>query len=126
MYLTSFFLYLGEGEVYVWGFGILGLGPNAQRVLEPTIIPSTLFGKNPYEPDSKVSSYAQIIKFFKTYLFALRFQVIKIFCGVNQLGAITNTGSLFMWGLNKWGSLGLGHVNNQYFPMKVIDRFSNI
>ena len=46
----------GEGNVYVWGFGILGLGPEAQRILKPTIIPKTLFGVNVYEPETKVRS----------------------------------------------------------------------
>ncbi|XP_001604296.2 RCC1-like G exchanging factor-like protein isoform X1 [Nasonia vitripennis] len=87
-----------EGEVYVWGFGILGLGPQVQKVLKPTLVPKTLFGINPYEPDTKV---------------------VKIFCGISQLGAITNAGHLYMWGRNQYGGLGLGNYKDQFFPLRV-------
>ncbi|XP_014219896.1 RCC1-like G exchanging factor-like protein [Copidosoma floridanum] len=87
-----------QGEVFVWGFGILGLGPDVQSITQPTLIPKTLFGANPYEPNSKV---------------------VKIFCGVSQLGAITNYGHLYMWGRNKFGTLGIGSRNDQYFPLRV-------
>ena len=62
----------GEGTVYVWGFGILGLGPKVQNVLKPTPIPQTLFGNNPYEPNEKV------IYFFILKLYT-EFVIIKIF-----------------------------------------------
>ncbi|XP_043672925.1 RCC1-like G exchanging factor-like protein isoform X2 [Vespula pensylvanica] len=87
-----------SGEVYVWGYGILGLGPQVQRVLKPTLIPSTLFGNNAYSRNNKV---------------------INIYCGISHLAAVTNTGDLYMWGCNKFGSLGLGHNNDQFFPLKV-------
>lgn len=45
--------------------------------------------------------------------------MIKIFCGMNHLAALTNTGDLYMWGCNKFGSLGLGDCKDQYFPLKV-------
>ncbi|XP_015587442.1 RCC1-like G exchanging factor-like protein [Cephus cinctus] len=86
------------GNVYVWGYGILGLGPQVQRVLKPTLIPSTLFGLNAYETNSQVS---------------------KIYCGISHLSAVTRTGDLYTWGNNKFGCLGLGHENNQFFPLKV-------
>ncbi|XP_058801821.1 RCC1-like G exchanging factor-like protein [Phymastichus coffea] len=87
-----------EGDVFVWGYGILGLGPEVQSVRKPTLIPKTLFGVNAFEPNTKV---------------------IKIFSGINQLGALTNQGNLYMWGRNKYGALGLGHRKDQYFPLKV-------
>ena len=87
-----------DGDVYVWGYGILGFGPNVTRIMQPTLIPSVLFGKNAYEKDTKV---------------------IKIFCGMSHLAALTNLGDLYMWGCNKFGSLGLGHSKDQYFPLKV-------
>lgn len=86
------------GNVYVWGYGILGLGPQVQKVLKPTMIPPTLFGNNIYNRDIKVT---------------------KIYCGISQLAALTNSGDLYMWGGNKFGSLGLGHLNNQFFPLRV-------
>lgn len=42
------------GDVYVWGYGILGFGPQVQRVLIPTLLPATLFGKNAYDPNVRV------------------------------------------------------------------------
>lgn len=86
------------GNVYVWGYGILGLGPKVQKVLRPTLIPATLFGNNAYERHTRV---------------------VKIFCGMSHLAALTNTGDLYMWGCNKFGSLGLGDRNDQFFPLKV-------
>ncbi|EZA47607.1 Williams-Beuren syndrome chromosomal region 16 protein-like protein, partial [Ooceraea biroi] len=79
------------GDVYVWGYGILGLGPKVQKILKPTVIPPALFGKN----------------------------VTNIYCGINQLAAQTNMGDLYMWGSNKFGCLGLGHTNDQFFPLRV-------
>ncbi|KAK0095821.1 hypothetical protein PV326_007295 [Microctonus aethiopoides] len=92
MILTS------TGDVYVWGYGILGFGPEVTRVQIPTLIPNTLFGNNPYQPDIKV---------------------IKIYCGMTYLAAVTNTGDLFMWGRNKYGNLGFGNCKDQFFPLKV-------
>ncbi|XP_051162867.1 RCC1-like G exchanging factor-like protein [Leptopilina boulardi] len=95
----SFCMVLNDaGEVYVWGYGILGFGPEVRSSLKPTKIPSTLFGVNDYEPNIRVS---------------------KIYCGISHLAAVTNKGDLYMWGRNKFGSLGLGHVNDQFFPLKV-------
>lgn len=86
------------GNVYVWGYGILGFGPEVQRIVKPTLIPPTLFGNNAYAQNNKVT---------------------KIYCGISHLAAVTNTGDLYMWGHNKFGSLGLGHYNDQFFPLKV-------
>ncbi|XP_053983627.1 RCC1-like G exchanging factor-like protein [Hylaeus volcanicus] len=86
------------GDVYVWGYGILGFGPEVTFVAKPTQIPSILFGKNAYERNTKV---------------------VKIFCGMSHLAALTNTGDLYMWGCNKFGALGLGDAKDQYFPLKV-------
>ncbi|KAG5340041.1 RCC1L protein, partial [Acromyrmex charruanus] len=87
-----------DGNVFAWGYGILGFGPQVQKVLKPTMIPPTLFGNNVYNRNVKVTN---------------------IYCGINQLAALTNTGDLYMWGCNRFGSLGLGHVKDQFFPLKV-------
>ncbi|EFN82875.1 RCC1-like G exchanging factor-like protein [Harpegnathos saltator] len=86
------------GNVYVWGYGILGFGPEVEKISKPKQIPSTLFGKNIYNRDVKVTN---------------------INCGINQLAALTNSGDLFMWGVNKFGCLGLGHIKDQFFPLRV-------
>ncbi|KAG5895482.1 hypothetical protein JTB14_011180 [Gonioctena quinquepunctata] len=87
-----------EGQVFSWGYGLLGAGPNAQQSKEPIHIPETLFGKNDFQPNSKV---------------------VKVTCGLYHAAAVTNLGDLFIWGRNKYGCLGLGHEKDQYFPLKV-------
>ncbi|KAJ8898248.1 hypothetical protein PR048_003608 [Dryococelus australis] len=87
-----------EGKVFVWGYGILGKGPNVDRLLQPSEIPSTLFGQNEFQLNQKV---------------------VSIHAGISHQAVITNSGDLFMWGLNRGGCLGLGHVKNQFFPLRV-------
>ena len=66
---------------------------------DPTEIPGPLFGRNEFNPDAKVTSLVG---------------------GLSQFAAINNSGDLYIWGRNRFGSLGLGHLNDQYFPIKVI------
>ncbi|XP_050432299.1 RCC1-like G exchanging factor-like protein [Adelges cooleyi] len=87
-----------EGTVFVWGFGILGKGPEFKQSSEPSPIPPTLFGRNQFNPNSTVKS---------------------VYGSLFHMAAITNEGNLYTWGKNKWGQLGLGHVKDQYFPLKV-------
>lgn len=47
---------LDTGEVYVWGYGILGFGPEVKKSQQPIKIPSVLFGNNAYQKNTKVSS----------------------------------------------------------------------
>lgn len=84
--------------MFIWGYGILGLGPSVDHRTEPTLIPSTLFGRNEFNADSRVTS---------------------IYSGISHMAAITNQNDLYAWGKNKFGCLGLGHENDQYFPFKV-------
>ena len=74
-----------NNRVFVWGYGILGFGPNVQKVTTPTEIPQILFGQNMYMTDSKV---------------------VSITSGLYHMAAVTNYGHLFMWGHNKGGCLG--------------------
>ncbi|XP_026319558.1 RCC1-like G exchanging factor-like protein [Hyposmocoma kahamanoa] len=95
----SFCLIVNEhGDVFVWGFGLLGLGPNVHHSPKPKQIPAPLFGRNEFNPDS---------------------MVVKVACGIGHLAAITNGGDLYMWGRNRCGCLGLGHTKDQQFPLKV-------
>jgi RCC1-like G exchanging factor-like protein len=96
----SFCAILNEaGDVFVWGFGILGLGPTVDSCKLPTLIPPTLFGRNPFNPNCRV---------------------ISINSGLTHLTAINNDNDLFVWGKNKFGCLGLGHQNDQFFPFKAL------
>lgn len=87
-----------EGEVFVWGFGILGKGPNLSESAVPEQVPATLFGRTEFNPTVKVSS---------------------IRCGLNHFAAITERGELFVWGKNVRGCLGIGKHDDQYFPWRV-------
>ncbi|CAO1435526.1 unnamed protein product [Diamesa tonsa] len=94
----SFCAVLNEnGDVFVWGFGLLGLGPQEGYSKEPKQIPPMLFGRNSFNEGNRV---------------------VSIKCGINHLGAINTDHDLFMWGRNKFGCLGLGHQKDQYFPYK--------
>ncbi|XP_023393318.1 RCC1-like G exchanging factor-like protein [Pteropus vampyrus] len=88
----------GEGHVFVWGYGILGKGPNLVETALPEMIPPTLFGLTEFNPEVQVS---------------------RIRCGLSHFAALTNKGELFVWGKNIRGCLGIGHLEDQYFPWRV-------
>ncbi|KAG9492583.1 hypothetical protein GDO78_000859, partial [Eleutherodactylus coqui] len=44
-----------DGNVFVWGYGILGKGPEFMESSMPEVIPPTLFGLNDFNPNVKVS-----------------------------------------------------------------------
>ncbi|XP_044285998.1 RCC1-like G exchanging factor-like protein [Varanus komodoensis] len=87
-----------EGHVFVWGYGILGKGPKLMETATPEMIPPTLFGLSDLSPDV---------------------HVVRIRCGLSQFAAITNRGELFAWGKNVRGCLGIGRMEDQYFPWRV-------
>lgn len=94
----TFLLFPENGDVFVWGYGLLGLGPNVQRTPKPKQIPPALFGRNEFNPECRVE---------------------KVACGISHLAAITNNGDLYMWGRNRHGCLGLGNKKDQQFPLRV-------
>uniref|UniRef100_A0A2K5UID2 RCC1 like n=1 Tax=Macaca fascicularis TaxID=9541 RepID=A0A2K5UID2_MACFA len=87
----------GEGHVFVWGYGILGKGPNLVESAVPEMIPPTLFGLTEFNPEVQVS---------------------RIRCGLSHFAALTNKGELFVWGKNIRGCLGIGRLEDQYFPWR--------
>ncbi|XP_047001017.1 RCC1-like G exchanging factor-like protein [Schistocerca americana] len=95
----SFCLVVNDaGDVFVWGYGILGVGPSVDHAKKPVLIPTTLFGRNEFSTESRIVSVA---------------------AGMSHMAAVTNYGDLYMWGRNRGGCLGLGHENNQFFPLRV-------
>lgn len=95
----SFCLALNDdGEVFVWGFGIIGLGPLVDHSALPKNIPAILFGKNPSNSFNRVTA---------------------VRAGLSHMGVINENSDIYIWGRNKYGCLGLGHTKNQYFPSKV-------
>ncbi|XP_053130928.1 RCC1-like G exchanging factor-like protein isoform X1 [Hemicordylus capensis] len=87
-----------EGHVFVWGYGILGKGPKLSEAATPEMIPPVLFGSLGFSPDICMA---------------------RIRCGLSQFAAITNRGELFVWGKNVRGCLGIGRMEDQYFPWRV-------
>ncbi|XP_078673987.1 RCC1-like G exchanging factor-like protein [Branchiostoma floridae x Branchiostoma belcheri] len=87
-----------QGQVYVWGYGILGKGPKLDETPIPEQLPEALFGQNDFNPDVTVK---------------------EIKAGLNCFAAVTTIGDLYTWGVNKHGCLGLGHQKDQYFPWRV-------
>ncbi|GAB1290247.1 RCC1-like G exchanging factor-like protein [Apodemus speciosus] len=86
-----------EGHVFVWGYGILGKGPKLLETALPEMIPPTLFGLTEFNPEVQVS---------------------QIRCGLSHFAALTNKGELFVWGKNLRGCLGIGRLDDQYFPWR--------
>lgn len=58
-----------EGNVFVWGYGILGKGPNLIETAEPEMIPPSLFGWSDFSPDTHVA---------------------HVRCGLSQFAALTS------------------------------------
>ncbi|CAN9501049.1 unnamed protein product [Ophioblennius macclurei] len=87
-----------EGEVFVWGYGILGKGPALSESSAPSLIPPSLFGRCDFNPSVRVK---------------------KIRCGLYHFAAITDGDELFVWGKNTRGVLGIGKRDDQFFPWRV-------
>ena len=91
-------------EVYVWGFGYLGKGPQTDHLKVPSLIPPPLFHCDEFNPDLKITD---------------------ICAGMRHFAAISSQGDLFMWGKNRMGCLGLGGsktselLRDQFFPLRV-------
>ncbi|CAI2298857.1 unnamed protein product [Caenorhabditis sp. 36 PRJEB53466] len=81
-----------RGEVYVWGVGVLGMGPDVDRLKAPTLMDQPLF-------DGK--------------------KVVSVFAGNSCMSALNCSERLFVWGENRFSSLGLGHSKRQLFPYQL-------
>jgi RCC1-like G exchanging factor-like protein len=88
-------------QVWTWGGGFLGKGPEFDESGEPSMIPGTLFGR------------------FKDIDLTMKRNITQVKCGLNNSAVIVNDGSLFMWGKNKYGQIGTGDFKDVYFPLRV-------
>ncbi|KAB7503548.1 Williams-Beuren syndrome chromosomal region 16-like protein [Armadillidium nasatum] len=79
---TSCYVVTDAHDVWSWGYGALGVGPQVITSEDPVLIPRTLLGRNVLNPDSKV---------------------MKVFAGMSFAAAVTDNGSLYTWGRNKTG-----------------------
>ncbi|GAU88016.1 hypothetical protein RvY_00789 [Ramazzottius varieornatus] len=87
-----------SGEVYVWGFGLLGKGPELTDADRPSLLPNSLFAAKEFGEQNPVKT---------------------IHCSLVHSAVVTERGDLFMWGSNDSGQIGLGHQKTQYFPLRV-------
>ncbi|XP_069106507.1 RCC1-like G exchanging factor-like protein isoform X2 [Argopecten irradians] len=87
-----------KGHVYVWGYGLLGKGPNLESSNIPEKIPAALFGQHDIDAYSKL---------------------VDITCGIGHFMALTDSGNLYSWGKNRSGCLGLYIQRDQFYPLKV-------
>ncbi|EFO22712.1 williams-Beuren syndrome chromosome region 16 protein [Loa loa] len=94
---TSCIALSSNDQVYVWGFGILGMGPNVTSLRRPALLESNLFSGGPNDSG----------------------KVKKVFAGNSSMFAISRMDNLFSWGLNRFSHLGLSHDRNQHFPFQV-------
>ena len=58
------FICADKGEVFTWGYGILGKGPNVSQSKIPLHIPETLFGRNELNLDSTVTDIVAGVRHF--------------------------------------------------------------
>ncbi len=84
--------------MFVWGYGMLGMGPSVSELKAPTPLKDTLFGKTIFNPVVRVQS---------------------ITAGLHHFAAITNKGELFTWGKNNKANLGIGVEHDMTFPYRV-------
>lgn len=90
-----------DRKVWVWGFGLLGKGPKHENIIEPSLIPDTLFGRYPEIEHS------------------LNRKPISVDCGLNNSSVTLDDGTLYTWGKNKYGNLGTGDDKDVFFPLRV-------
>uniref|UniRef100_A0AC34QV76 Uncharacterized protein n=1 Tax=Panagrolaimus sp. JU765 TaxID=591449 RepID=A0AC34QV76_9BILA len=94
---SSCILCTKDGMAYSWGAQILGFGPEVATVPRPMLLDPPLFSSASND-DGKV---------------------VKVFAGPYSMGALTSKGNFYAWGINRYGSLGLGHIDDQFFPFQV-------
>lgn len=88
-----------EGIVFVWGYGILGMGPNVTELKSPSPLSANLFGAN--------MAMAQGGK------------VISLVAGLNHFAAINDKADLYMWGRNNKCNLGINKPIDTMFPYRI-------
>ncbi|CAJ0927257.1 unnamed protein product, partial [Mesorhabditis belari] len=81
-----------DGIVYTWGTQFLGQGPRITKVSQPTPLDQPLFNNK---------------------------KVVKVFAGNTCAGALNEDGEFFIWGLNRFGQLGIDSEKDQLFPLQI-------
>lgn len=85
-----------RGEVYGWGFndkGQLGLGHRFNQ-------------EHPQRINSLVTNYSA--------------EIVEVACGQQHSVAVSKSGTVYAWGLNVFGQLGLSHMHDQLTPSPIL------
>ena len=87
----------------MWGFGILGKGPNVDMLKEPSLLPPALFGCNELQPGVKVtqvkcgmSHFAAVTGMVQVILLSLVLYVYQKYCFSHL---ITHLANIVFWGI---------------------------
>ncbi|KAL9962351.1 hypothetical protein ACROYT_G031445 [Oculina patagonica] len=80
------------GELYSWGYGVLGHGRDVS------------FSKTP----RNIQEFSRIDE-----------AVTCVTCGPDNTAVVTDSGALYTWGRGSFGKLGLGSKDDQWIPKKV-------
>ncbi|KAI3387870.1 hypothetical protein SNEBB_008661 [Seison nebaliae] len=89
------------GQIWIWGYGALGLGPNNLGPL-PLACPIS-------------RNFFDLFKTKKT-----QNKIIELVSGLYSFGAITERGDAYVWGANRQSCLGIGKMDTQYYPTKLM------
>ena len=90
-----------SNKLYVWGrndYGELGLGDNKSRHWPTRLRFPPEEGTGPFETKTTIKS---------------------ICCGADHSMVLLENNSIYVWGFNEYGQLGLGHYNNIHLPQKL-------
>lgn len=96
---SSSFAVMNTGEVYGWGYngnGQLGIGSTANQ-LSPI----------------RISNFNGI-------------KVVKLACGYSHVLALTDEGTMYSWGSNSHGQLGIGNKVNSPIPVRILKSVGRI
>lgn len=120
-----------EGDVFVWGYGILGKGPDLSESSTPERIPPALFGRSEFNPSGAVTRircglnhFAAVTGegvCFATFRKLLLQLLVMIKNEWTPWSVVADRGELFVWGKNVRGCLGVGNRDDQFFPWRVSD-----
>lgn len=133
--------------MFVWGYGLLGKGPNLEESKFPQQIPQNLFGLSDFNEDITVADIQCGLFHFAAFtselivLSVLYYQInldysfsncfAFVHARTHRLGhaflrnpfkylhLFPDEGHLYTWGKNMRGCLGLGNLKDQHFPLKV-------
>lgn len=105
-----------NGDALIWGYGLLGLGPERLDAPYPQRLSRAFFGG--MHPDERTESVIVASLRAHSQRFFRKSNIVHIGAGVMHCGVATND-SLYMWGKNHYGQLGTKSKSDHFVPAKV-------